>query len=123
MLSAVKRYQALLSSTLARYFPRTTEYLRAEREAAAKLRQPQPRAKRPASSGKTKAGGRKQKASDGPAPAPTGIYSSARLKISDAQIAAMRARVAEAVAASPHTRLEDAYLWFTDEEAENHEGI
>ena len=35
MLSAVKRYQALLSSTLARYFPRTTEYLRAEREAAA----------------------------------------------------------------------------------------
>lgn len=99
MLSAVKRYRALLSSTLARYFPRTTEYLRAEREAAAKLRQPQPRGKRPASSGKARAGGRKQKASDGPAPAPTGIYSSARLKISDAQIAAMRARVAEAVTA------------------------
>lgn len=99
MLSAVKRYQALLSSTLARYFPRTTEYLRAEREAAAKLRQPQPRAKRPASSSKAKAGGRKQKASDGPAPAPTGIYSSARLKVDDHQIAAMRARVADAVAA------------------------
>ena len=32
MLSAVKRYQALLTSTLARYFPRTTEYMRAERE-------------------------------------------------------------------------------------------
>ena len=31
--------------------------------------------------------------------------------------------VAEAVAASPHARLEDAYLWFTDEEVENHEGI
>lgn len=99
MLSAVKRYQALFSSALARYFPRTTEYLRAEREAAARLRQPQPRAKRPATAGKTKASGRKQKASDGPAPAPTGIYSSARLKISETQVAAMRARVAEAVTA------------------------
>jgi superfamily I DNA/RNA helicase len=97
MLSAVKRYQALLSSALARYFPRTTEYLRAEREAAARLRQPQPRAKRPASAGKTKASRRKQQASDGPAP--TGIYSSARLKVSETQIAAMHARVAEAVAA------------------------
>ncbi|MDG1582648.1 UvrD-helicase domain-containing protein [Pseudomonas sp. GOM6] len=99
MLSTVKRYQALLSSTLARYFPRTSEYLRAEREAAARLRQPQPRAKRPANSSKTKTGGRKQKASDGPAPAPIGIYSSARLKIDESQIAAMRERVAEAVAA------------------------
>lgn len=99
MLSAVKRYKALFSSALARYFPRTTEYLRAEREAAARLRQPQPRAKRSASSGKAKATGRKKKASDGPAPAPTGIYSSARLKVDDSQIAAMRARVAEAVTA------------------------
>ncbi|MFG0382519.1 UvrD-helicase domain-containing protein [Pseudomonas sp. zbq_18] len=99
MLSTVKRYQALLSSTLARYFPRTTEYLRAEREAAARLRQPQARAKRPASSGKAKTGGRKKKASDGPAPTPIGIYSSARLKVDDSQIAAMRERVAEAVAA------------------------
>ena len=99
MLSAVKRYQALLSSALARYFPHTTEYLRAEREAAARLRQPQPRPKRSASSGKAKATGRKKKASDGPAPAPTGIYSSARLKVSEAQITAMRARVAEAVTA------------------------
>ncbi|MWV16961.1 AAA family ATPase [Pseudomonas sp. L-22-4S-12] len=99
MLSAVKRYQALLSSALARYFPRTTEYLRAEREAAARLRQPQPRAKRPASTGKAKAGGRKKKASDGPAPTQTGLYSSARLKISETQTAAMRARVAEAVTA------------------------
>jgi hypothetical protein len=99
MLSAVKRYKALFSSALARYFPRTTEYLRAEREAAARLRQPQPRAKRPANSGKAKAGGRKKKASDGPAPVPTGIYSSARLKVDDSQIAAMRERVADAVAA------------------------
>jgi superfamily I DNA/RNA helicase len=99
MLSAVKRYKALFSSALARYFPRTTEYLRAEREAAARLRQPQPRAKRPASTGKSKAGGRKKKASDGPAPAATGIYSSARLKISETLIEAMRTRVGEAVAA------------------------
>lgn len=34
MLSAVARYKQLLSSALARYFPRTTAYLRAEREAA-----------------------------------------------------------------------------------------
>lgn len=34
MLSAVARYKQLLSSALARYFPHTTAYLRAEREAA-----------------------------------------------------------------------------------------
>lgn len=99
MLSSVKRYKALFSAALARYFPRTTEYLRAEREAAARLRQPQARAKRPATSAKAKSGGRKKKASDGPAPAPSGIYPSARLKISEAQAAAMRAQVAKAVAA------------------------
>ena len=37
MLSAVARYKQLLSSALARYFPRTTAYLRAEREAARQL--------------------------------------------------------------------------------------
>ena len=45
MESAVERYKRLLAEALARYFPRTTEYLRAEREAA----QPQPRGR-----GKTK---------------------------------------------------------------------
>ncbi|MCR3766398.1 DNA helicase UvrD, partial [Pseudomonas aeruginosa] len=33
MLSAVRRYKSLLSSALARCFPRTTAYLQAEREA------------------------------------------------------------------------------------------
>lgn len=108
MLSAVKRYKTLLSSALARYFPRTTEYLRAEREAKAHQRQPQPRAKKPAASGKAKPAGRKKKASDGPAPAGTGtgtgtettagIYSSTRRKISETQISTMRERVAQAVA-------------------------
>ncbi|WP_271411966.1 DEAD/DEAH box helicase [Pseudomonas sp. Q1-7] len=94
MLSAMKR-------ALARYFPRTTEYLRAEREAAAQLRKPTPRAKKPANSGKAKATGSKKAASgDGPAaPADLGIYSTARLKVTDAQVEAMRERVAQAVAA------------------------
>lgn len=97
MLSAVKRYKVLLSSALARYFPRTTEYLRAEREAAARLRQPAPRAKRPATPGKaSKAGGRQRQTSDGPEP---GIYPSTRLKIDEARSAAMRERVAAAVTA------------------------
>lgn len=99
MLSAVKRYKALLSSTLTRYFPRTSEYLRAEREAADRLRQPQARSKRPNSTDKIKTAGRKKKPSDGPAPTSSGIYANTRLKISEAQSAAMRARVADAVAA------------------------
>ena len=35
MLSAVRRYKSMLSSALARCFPRTTAYLQAEREALA----------------------------------------------------------------------------------------
>ncbi|WP_028631184.1 DEAD/DEAH box helicase [Metapseudomonas resinovorans] len=104
MLSAVKRYKSLLSGALARYFPRTTEYLRAENEAVAQLRKPKPRAKKPATAAKAKAGGtRKTAAGDGPAkPRPAnddGIYSGARMKVTDAQAEAMRARVAQAVAA------------------------
>jgi hypothetical protein len=100
MLSAVKRYQALLSSALARYFPRTTEYLRAEREAAAKLRQPQPRAKRSRQQRQGQGDRAQEEGQRRPCPrTSTGIYSSARLKVDDSQIAAMRARVAEAVTA------------------------
>ena len=94
MLSAVARYQKLLSSALARYFPRTTAYLRAEREAA----QPRQPARKPAKK-KTaggKAGKRQQKADK---PGPAGIYPAARLKVDDAQVQAMRQRVAEAVRA------------------------
>lgn len=97
MLSAMKR-------ALARYFPRTTEYLRAESEAAAQLRKPTPRAKKPANAGKAKApGSKKAAAGDGPAkpdkPADDGIYAGARMKATDAQLQAMRERVAQAVAA------------------------
>ncbi|MBD2838777.1 DEAD/DEAH box helicase [Pseudomonas sp. JM0905a] len=97
MLSAMKR-------ALARYFPRTTEYLRAEREAADQLRKPTPRAKKPANGGKAKAAGTKKAAAgDGPAkpekPADEGIYAGARMKATDAQLQAMRERVAQAVAA------------------------
>lgn len=97
MLSAMKR-------ALARYFPRTTEYLRAESEAAAQLRKPTPRAKKPANAGKTKAAGSKKAAAgDGPTkadkPADEGIYAGARMKVTDAQVEAMRERVVQAVAA------------------------
>ena len=40
MLSAVRRYKSMLSSALARCFPRTTAYLQAEREAREALLQP-----------------------------------------------------------------------------------
>ncbi|MFI8610549.1 UvrD-helicase domain-containing protein [Pseudomonas sp. NPDC077649] len=94
MLSAVARYQKLLSSALARYFPRTTAYLRAEREAAQPRQPARKPAKRKTAGGK--AGKRQQKADN---PGPAGIYPAARLKVDDAQIQAMRQRVAEAVRA------------------------
>lgn len=86
MLSAVARYKQLLSSALARYFPRTTAYLRAEREAA----QPRKQSKKKSTSNK-KPGSRKA--------GPAGIYPATRLKIEDAQEQAMRERVAQAVSA------------------------
>jgi hypothetical protein len=46
MLSAVKRYKSLLSGVLLRYFPRTTAYLRAERETALFHPMPARRAKK-----------------------------------------------------------------------------
>jgi len=103
MESAVERYKRLLAEALARYFPRTTEYLRTEREAA----QPQSRAR-----GKAKGKGRApakrtakaSKDGDAPvakrprAPAAVGIYGTA--KAPDEQHALdMRERVAQAAAA------------------------
>ncbi|MDO9320122.1 MAG: DNA helicase UvrD, partial [Pseudomonas sp.] len=55
MLSAARRYKLLISGALARYFPRTTEYLRAEGKAALLHDQPRPRpskASAPLSKGK-----------------------------------------------------------------------
>jgi superfamily I DNA/RNA helicase len=94
MLSAVARYQKLLSSALARYFPRTTAYLRAEREAAQPRQPARKPAKKKAVGGKA---GKRQQQADKPGPA--GIYPAARLKVDDAQVQAMRQRVAEAVRA------------------------
>ncbi|QEY71632.1 DEAD/DEAH box helicase [Pseudomonas denitrificans (nom. rej.)] len=106
MESAVERYKRLVAEALARYFPRTTEYLRAEREAA------QPNAgARGKAKGKAKAAGkapakRGAKArKDGDAPAPkrprtptvAGIYGTA--SAADEQCALdMRQRVAQAAA-------------------------
>ena len=103
MLSAIKRYRARLSEALARYFPRTTAYLRAEREAAEQLHRPTATRKKTTAPGKAKprkvaspASGTGRSRSAG---ADSGIYPSARMKVSQAQVTAMRERVAQAVVA------------------------
>lgn len=95
MLSAVARYKQLLSGALARYFPRTTAYLRAEREAA-QPRKPTRKQGKKKASGSRKTGSRKDA---GGKPGPAGIYPATRLKVEDAQVLAMRKRVAQAVSA------------------------
>ena len=94
MLSAVARYKQLLSSALARYFPRTTAYLRAEREAAQPRKPVRKQSKKKSTGNNKKAGSRKTASSK---PGPAGIYPATRLKIEDAQVQAMRERVAQAV--------------------------
>lgn len=94
MLSAVARYKQLLSSALARYFPRTTAYLRAEREAAQPRKPARKQARKKASGGK-KSSSKAARSKPGPA----GIYPATRLKIEEAQVQAMRERVAQAVGA------------------------
>ncbi|HBZ95068.1 MAG TPA: DNA helicase UvrD [Pseudomonas sp.] len=95
MLSAVARYKQLLSSALARYFPHTTAYLRAEREAA-QPRKPVRKQNKKKSTANKKASSRKAPSGK---PGPAGIYPATRLKIEDAQVQAMRERVADAVSA------------------------
>ena len=95
MLSAVARYKQLLSSTLARYFPHTTAYLRAEREAAQPRKPARKQSKKKSTVGK-KAGSRTTTSGK---PGPAGIYPATRLKIEAAQVQAMRERVAQAVSA------------------------
>ncbi|MEX6501352.1 UvrD-helicase domain-containing protein [Pseudomonas zhanjiangensis] len=103
MPSAVERYKRLFSEALQRYFPRTSAYLRAEREAAARLSQPRPRAqkttRKTAKSGK---GASKKPAKARAKPRPKtdpGIYGPALLAVDAQQVAAMRERVTQAVAA------------------------
>ena len=100
MPSVVQRYKRLLSAALARYFPHTTAYLRAEREAAVQLKKPAPRAKKAASKGQS-AGTRppanpRRAASK---PRSQGIYGPAMLTVEAAQAQAMREQVAQAVTA------------------------
>ncbi|MDF5961558.1 hypothetical protein P4052_24015 [Pseudomonas aeruginosa] len=62
MLSAVRRYKSMLSSALARCFPRTTAYLQAEREAREALLQPdKARSRKNAAKAPAKAAGKPAK--------------------------------------------------------------
>ncbi len=109
MLSAVKRYRALVARVLQRCFPRTSAHLREEDEllfrrwgtapgkankAATAKRKGKPAAKsKSTSEGPPRAAAKPRKA------AAQGIYSAAQLKVEDAQVQAMRDRVRQAVAA------------------------
>ncbi|MFZ3153597.1 UvrD-helicase domain-containing protein [Pseudomonas sp.] len=100
MPSAVQRYKRRLAAALARYFPHTTAYLRAEREAAASLKKPVPRAKKAAAKGP--AAGAKLPAKPRRAvsnPRTQGIYGPAMLALEATQSQAMREQVARAVTA------------------------
>ncbi|UCJ15335.1 UvrD-helicase domain-containing protein [Pseudomonas sp. MM211] len=98
------RYKLLLSTTLARYFPRTAAYLEAEKHAAAERLKAAPKAKSKATSAKkTAAPKRAGKGASSATKKPVrrtsaGIYSAAAMKISSAQEQAMRDTVARAVA-------------------------
>ncbi|GBL55465.1 putative helicase [Pseudomonas citronellolis] len=108
MLSAVRRYKLLLSESLARYFPRTTAYLREQNEAAQA-----PTAKKPRATARKKDGAaakprapRKPKAEAGEKPSakpaadgPAGIYPARALAVRPEQVEAMRERVRQAVSA------------------------
>ena len=100
MPSAVQRYKRLLSATLARYFPHTTAYLRAERDAAAQLNTPVPRAKKVPAKGQsasTKPPAKTRRTAS--KPRTQGIYGPAMLVVEAAQAQAMREQVARAVTA------------------------
>ncbi|HBX56079.1 DEAD/DEAH box helicase [Pseudomonas sp. UBA2684] len=94
MLAAVKRYKLLLSGAFARYFPRTTAYLHAEREAAVPQKTPRAR---------VKAASRAKKPTKPRAASPqslsTAIYGPALMAVDEHQAKAMRERVGQAVAA------------------------
>ncbi len=107
MLSAVRRYKSMLSSALARCFPRTTAYLQAEREAREALLQPaKARSRKNAAKAPAKAAGKPAKGAVRGTPrkpaaasqgAPQGIYPAAALKVDESQERTMREQVAQAV--------------------------
>ncbi|MED5089548.1 DNA helicase UvrD, partial [Pseudomonas aeruginosa] len=100
MLSAVRRYKSMLSSALARCFPRTTAYLQAEREAREALLQPaKARSRKNAAKAPAKAAGKPAKGAVRGTPrkpaaasqgAPQGIYPAAALKVDESQERTMR---------------------------------
>jgi DNA helicase IV len=105
MLSALQRYQLQLTAALTRYFPRTSAYLREEGSAALRHRQPAPRVSKTAANQSARGAGTAKQ----PAKARTkktaqpskrsAIYGPTLLPMDAPQIAAMRARVDQAVAA------------------------
>lgn len=108
MPSAVQRYTQLIAKALARYFPRTTAYLRAEREAAARAAKPKRRKaatkpRKTSSRAKTASaegsGKRKAAAATPKVARARGIYSATPMPVTQAQIQAMRAQVAAAARA------------------------
>ncbi|MCQ2046064.1 DNA/RNA helicase [Stutzerimonas stutzeri] len=111
MLSAVKRYRALVAGVLQRCFPRTSAHLREEDELLFRRWGTAPgKANKAATAkrkGKPAAKAKPKSKSEGPAraagkprgTAAQGIYAAAQLKVDDAQVQAMRERVEQAVAA------------------------
>ncbi|OYT97200.1 MAG: DNA helicase UvrD [Pseudomonas sp. PGPPP3] len=106
MLSAVERYQLRLRAALARYFPRTTAYLRAEREAASTIaqaslapprRQKQPRQPKRATQGQPQTSRKPSGAKPASKKAKSAIYGPTLLPVTPAQSQAMRERVGAAV--------------------------
>lgn len=104
MLSAARRYKLLISQALTRYFPRTSAYLQAEGAAALRHAQPRPRTSqasapaRKANQTSTVKKPAKPRTKKAPVSA-SAIYGPAWLAIDDVQMAAMRLRVSQAVAA------------------------
>jgi DNA helicase-4 len=101
MLSVIQRYQLQFTEALTRYFPRTSAYLRAEGQAALLHGQPRPRASKAAATASTKSPQRSAAAAKPRANPAKGsaIYGPTLMVVDATQIAAMRARVSQAVAA------------------------
>lgn len=102
MPSVVQRYKRRLAAALARYFPHTTAYLRAEREANALPKKPGARIKKSSATAKPKTTNAKQPAKPrraGTATRVQGIYGPAMLTVDAAQCQGMREQVARAVTA------------------------
>ncbi|TIH06844.1 DEAD/DEAH box helicase [Pseudomonas leptonychotis] len=102
MPSAVQRYKRRIAAALARYFPHTTAYLRAEHEATAPLKKSAGRAKQAAAGKAAKSSTTNPPTKPRRAASKTstsGIYGPAMLPVDAAQSQSMREQVARAVTA------------------------